>query len=315
MKAAVLLLAIMADVAHAAEVAQADRRLGTFPRHNSNGAMVDDVSRRPIDPTLIGGQPADPKAWPASVYARAGNSACSATVVGEKALAIAAHCVSNGGSVTFSVGANQYSARCTHSPKYRGDSTADYALCAIDKVVTGIEYENLATDTSWCAVNAEVTLTGYGCVRSGGGGGNDGIYRIGTAKIITCPTRSNDTVTRGTAALCYGDSGGPAFYVKNGERVVFGVNSRGNISTTSYLSTWTTTDGKSFIASWASQTSLKLCGVHSDARGCRGAGEEPPPPPPPPRDCDEALAQAIQGQQEASSKLLVLKACLEAEGN
>lgn len=266
------------------------------------------------DADLIGGTPADPKDFPASVYAKSSGGACSATVVGERVLAIAAHCVDNGKTVSFSVGANQYSARCTHSPDYKNDDTADYTLCLIDKAVTGVEYEHLATDGSWCAKDAEVLLTGYGCIRNGGGGGNDGVYRTGKAKVTSCPSRDNDTVTKGGAALCYGDSGGPAFRVEaDGARVVFGVNSRGDIRTTSYLSTWTTAKGKAFVKKWREDNGQKICGVDDDATGCRGDGAEPPPPPPPPpppADCSDELAAHADALATGSRTFAALKACL-----
>lgn len=47
-------------------------------------------------PTLINGVPAEPKDWPASVYSSADGSRCSATIVGERTVVIAAHCVANG---------------------------------------------------------------------------------------------------------------------------------------------------------------------------------------------------------------------------
>lgn len=230
------------------------------------------------DHALIGGEPADPKQWPASVYARAGSSACSATVVGERALKIAAHCVSNGGTVTFQVGANSYRSTCTHHPSYRSNSTADWAMCLVDKPVTGVAFEHLGVDLK-LSVGEEVMLTGYGCIREGGGGGNDGIFRIGKATVQSVPGGTNyDTVTRGGAALCFGDSGGAAYKVfPDGTRKIFGTNSRGDISTMSYLSsTWVATFGD-YVRDWAAKNAnVKICGVHTDAIGCRG-GNAPQP--------------------------------------
>ncbi len=117
-------------------------------------------------------------------------------------------------------------------------------------------------------------LTGYGCVQPGGGGGNDGTYRIGEAKVSSIPSRDNDIVTRGGAALCFGDSGGPAFKYLNAEktkRVVISVNSRGDIRTTSYLPATHTAMAKKFFKDFAEKNGLKICGVHADAMGCRDA--------------------------------------------
>lgn len=230
------------------------------------------------DHTLIGGTPADPKDWPASVSARAGGSSCSATVVGDRALKIAAHCVSNNGTVAFSAGANSYRAVCTHHAAYRSNSTADWAMCLIDRPVTGVPFELLGVDLK-LSVGEEVMLTGYGCTRPGGGGGNDGTFRIGKATVQSLPRGTNyDTVTRGGAALCFGDSGGAAYKIfPDGSRKIFGTNSRGDISTTSYLSSVWTATFSDFARDWAAKNAnVKICGLHTDAIGCRSSGAPQP---------------------------------------
>lgn len=249
---------------------------------------------------LINGTPADPKDFPASVYASMQSSRCTATVVGEKVLLIAAHCVSNGGTATFNVGPNNYSSKCTHAPDYdfqswsrhreailvgnpqmaiseERNATADWSLCVTTKTVTGIAYEMVNQEPNTHAIGDELLLTGYGCVQPGGGGGNDGTYRTGKAKVTGLPSgSSNDIITKGGAALCFGDSGGPAFKVEGDKRWVVSVNSRGDIKTTSYLSSTSTPASKKFFADWATKNAVKICGVHADAVGCRSA--QPPLP-------------------------------------
>jgi len=196
-----------------------------------------------IFPTLINARVADPTQFPASVWTRG----CTATVVGERVVFIAAHCVS--GSISFTVGPTRYTASCSRAREYSGNSTADYALCQTDKTVVGIPYERINIDPSRFRVGDELLLTGYGCLRPGGGGGNDGVYRIGESRIRRLPSGSNnDIVTSGGASLCFGDSGGPAFHVDpaSGERVVVSTNSRGDIRTTSYLSATHTTMAQRF---------------------------------------------------------------------
>jgi hypothetical protein len=230
-----------------------------------------------FEPELIGGQAADPKEWPASAYCSMSGSRCSCTVVGERTLLIASHCVSNGGTASFSLGPNKYATKCTHGPGYPRNSTADWTLCLIDKKVEGVQYEKLLADGALLKDGDKVRLTGYGCVRKGGGGGNDGTFRVGYANVTDLPSGSNhDTVTKGGAALCFGDSGGAAYVEVGTQRFIFGVNSRGDISTTSYLSSVYVDAFKAFAESWASKNSQRLCGFHADALGCRG-GVAPAP--------------------------------------
>jgi len=97
-------------------------------------------------PVLIGGRTADPKDWPASMYAQMNGARCTATIVGERVLFIAAHCVASGGTATFRVGSQSYSSVCTHSKDYAANATADYALCQVDRVVEGVPYELVNQD-------------------------------------------------------------------------------------------------------------------------------------------------------------------------
>jgi hypothetical protein len=175
-------------------------------------------------------------------------------------------------------------------------------------VVTGIPYENLNTDPTAVKVGDEILLTGYGCVRQGGGGGNDGTYRIGEAKVSKVgkgdsAKGDNDIVAKNGAALCFGDSGGPAFkYLDAGKtkRVMISINSRGNIRDTSYLSSVSTPRAKGFISIWSAAKGVKLCGYHADAKGCRDAKPDPTDP------CEAekaALADAEKALQECKASV------------
>jgi hypothetical protein len=225
---------------------------------------------------LINGTPAVKKDWPASVYATLSNSRCTATVIGEKVLLIAAHCVNDGGTASFTIGNNTYKATCSQSPDYKSNDTADWSLCSIDKSVSEIKYELVNQDPLVHKTGQVLQLTGYGCVKSPGTGGNDGIYRIGESIVTQIPSgTSNDIVTKGGggAALCFGDSGGPAFLWDSAKkkRWVVAVNSRGDISTTSYLSSISTPKAKTFFKNWMNKTRLEICGISTTAKNCRNA--------------------------------------------
>jgi hypothetical protein len=229
------------------------------------------VQRAVLAPTLINGVPAEPNDWPASVYAKMGDAACSATVVGDRVLFMASHCMVDQGIVTFTAHANSYSARCSHHPEYAKNPTADWALCLIDRPVIGIPFEVLGIEEK-LSIGDTILMSGYGCIHPGGGGGNDGIFRVGNAVIEGMPkNKTYDVVTRGGAAVCFGDSGGSAYHVhSNGARYVFGVNSRGDISTMSYLPGVFAPTFVAWAKVWArGSNNVKICGVHPDALGCR----------------------------------------------
>jgi hypothetical protein len=85
-------------------------------------------------------------------------------------------------------------------------------------------------------------------------------------------------VTQGGSALCFGDSGGAAYTTgADGSRVIFGVNSRGNIKDVSYLAAVMDTEFVSWAKTWAkASNNVKLCGIHSDAAYCKVSAAAPP---------------------------------------
>lgn len=260
---------------------------------NFGDITLSDAAKLPVYPMLIGGSPADPKDWPASFITSQGSSRCTGTMIAPNVLQLAAHCVGNGRMASIKSQGVTYSGTCEHSPKYRNDSTADYALCLMSQPVDLALYEGIikADEASTIKVGDNLLLAGMGCTQQGGGGASmDGILRVGEAPIIRLPKSSNDIVTEGNAALCFGDSGGSVFW-KNPKGVykIAGINSRGDIRTTSYLSATFTKDAVDFYTSFAAKNQVKICGMADDAVKCRG--EETPNPTPVPPWCAATLAK------------------------
>jgi hypothetical protein len=231
---------------------------------------------------LIGGQEVGPNDYPGVFYTAQGPYRCTGTLIGSRVVASASHCMDDGGELTLEYKGKQYTGTCTHAPEYgsdqSGNPTADWALCLLSEGIPDAIAESVNTDANRVTKGTELTLTGYGCTQPGGGGddGEQPKLRVGHAPITEVPWstdtyNSYDLVTTGSSALCFGDSGGPSFVVDatTGKRYQTGINSRGNISDTSYLSALHVPSAQAFYKSWAEQNGVKICGIHSDATGCR----------------------------------------------
>lgn len=240
---------------------------------------------QPVEPKLINGRPARPADFPASFFQTSGVGRCTATLIGPNALLTAAHCVYSGGTVTIKISATKFIGKCTHHEDWQngdGDVSADYALCLLDKEIAGVTPERVDLNGSSLEVGGNVLLAGFGCTQENMSGGNNGILRIGLAKISELPgynaTKPNDIVTESSfeekapAIVCPGDSGGSAYSLKSnlvvsGSRAIVGVNSRVGLETDtkvngfSYLAATFTEPFKTFLKKWSRKHKAQVCGL------------------------------------------------------
>lgn len=219
---------------------------------------VSDLSFDPTQPALLGARVTNPLDFPATFYSAAKEGRCTSTMVGPRVLLTAAHCVGNGATASLRNAGRTYNGSCTHSPDYATNETADWALCLMQQSVP-VKYERVSINAALVTQGTELLLTGFGCTNTDGSGGNDGTYRVGEAPVRRTPSNdSNDIVTIGGVALCFGDSGGPAFAFLDparSQRVQVSVNSRGNIQDTSYLSSLSTPSAIGFLRDWSASAS------------------------------------------------------------
>jgi len=227
-----------------------------------------------IYPTLINGKPVPRQDWLQVV--RIGNHSCTATLVGPNCALTAAHCGTDGSSgplEVYNLGSINY--KVVQMPQYQNGSNFDLSVLVLDSDVPAgwnVPYATVGVDHTF-SNGQDVDILGYGCVRPGGGGGNDGVLRFGESKVTGMT--GTDVVTSwrsGGAALCFGDSGGPM--MANESNVLVAINSKGNIRDTNYNMRLNLESVNDFLTATANRYDLEMLGIT--------AGGEPDPDPTPP---------------------------------
>jgi len=224
--------------------------------------------------TLINGEPVDPndKTWHPVIKIKSDNgSGCTATVIGPRTLITAAHCGEDGEGGSFTYRQVEYRFKYERSAIYP-QHDHDLALGYLDKewphaMATVIQGRP--------TIGATVTLLGYGCTNPGGGGGNDGILRVGDTTVTRFTRFDVVSSKEGGAALCFGDSGGPSYLkLSNGKYELWGVNSKGNIKDTNYNCHFGSDESKNTMNIFINLHGAKICGINkTDCDGGSGGDE------------------------------------------
>lgn len=243
---------------------------------NAQEVELQSLDLLPTDPApqVVGGKPANPTAWPATfVFRNEHGTGCTATAIGPRTILSAAHCMRNGSQARVATRNRDTTVVCHHHPKYPDDISADFALCVAgaDMPRPGDGFEKVNADAALVAIGRKVQLLGYGCLTKGGADLSFGALYEGASSVSHfLPAYPNYVIAVGAAGVCFGDSGGGAFMVTSaGFRRLMAVNSRGDISTNSWLSLTHKPDFMDWAKGWATQHATRICGIHSDAAGCR----------------------------------------------
>lgn len=229
------------------------------------GKASDAFDMHPLQDVLIKGNVVKPEYFTEVRYIKNNKGEyCSATVVGKFSIMTAAHCITNSRVVT-NVNGKPFIASCEAHPAYDGRNN-DIAMC---KTTGPIMPPYASLVGSYPKMGDKVMLSGYGCTRPDGTGGNDGILRIGSTRISRMPFLGDAFFyTYDQTAICSGDSGGPAFVVTpdmtESHHWVLGINSRGDMQHWSILTAVFYPPIRDFVKSWSKTYDAKVCGINRE---------------------------------------------------
>lgn len=170
-----------------------------------------------LEPFITDGQ-ADP-GHPSVGELNSGGAGCTATLIGQRTVLTAAHCVP-ANSATFTLGGQTlHSAQVIAHPSYGGGNSGDVAVVILQQPVQGVSPSPIAVGGP--QVGQSIVLVGFG--KTGENANDYGTKRMGANTVSQVgPTTFS---FQGASNVCNGDSGGPTFVNVGTQQVVYGVHS------------------------------------------------------------------------------------------
>jgi len=215
------------------------------------------ITAVPLKPTVQGGQPVNSSLFPEVVALTSGTNTCTGTIVGPRALLMAAHCIdSKNPLVTFEMEGRIYRAFGVISP-YCDSIGHDIAVAVIFQDTVPVRAASIGGSAT---VGESISFLGYGS--SEASPVHDQVLSIGESTVSRVTAIEIISSTSG-ASLAQGDSGSPAFVTSQRKLTILGVGTQPITGTNHFIRT-DTDESKALFDQVIRDYGVDICGVSTE---------------------------------------------------